>query len=175
MGRNVQPSRHDLGRDDSHYGMRLWQGRSRLFRVGVPLVATISALLLGWWYMLFATKPSVTTQAVESKATTQQDDRKEASAPLEQDSSSIDTSLQITQSGNVGGPAETELKINSVPVAIPENGSVHRVIHDDDATTTLDISVDSQANGSSQTQTSTNVQINSHSEIEADTEDNKGP
>lgn len=169
MEHGTQSSQHYLKVGGSHF----LQKPSRMYRIAVPLTATISALLLGWWYVLSATKPSDTSQSAQNKASSQQSET-EAATVIEQESSAADTTLELNQSASAQGPVETELKINSEPVAIPESGSIHRVIQNDGSTTTLDVSVDSQTNGSSQNNTSMNVEVNSRSQVETSIGD-EGP
>jgi hypothetical protein len=89
---------------------------------------------------------------------------------------SIDASLEVTQSEVSAEPVvETKLNINSEPVVIPEEGTVHKVIKDENGTTTVDISVDSQTNGSSDKSTSMNVQVNSTSEVDSSIGTKEGP
>lgn len=144
-------------------------------RIGVPAIALLSTLLVGWWYATSASKPASTNQAAQEKAAsseTRTDDKGGESA--EGMSEQHDTTLQITQSQESANAAETELQINSTPVAIPENGSVHRVIENDTGTTTVDVSVDSQTSGTNESSTSMNIEVNSSSEVEA-SRSNKGP
>ena len=70
---------------------------------------------------------------------------------------------------------ETKLNINSEPVVIPESGTVHRVIQDENGTTTVDVKVDSQTNGSSENSTSMNIEVNSSNEVESSVGAKEGP
>lgn len=74
-------------------------------------------------------------------------------------SSSVE--LHTTQSAPGSAP-KTELKVNQQTVDIPPSGTVHKVISNDNSTTTLDVSHSSSSisDGSS---SSTNIQLNTSS------------
>lgn len=77
-------------------------------------------------------------------------------------SSFTSSSLNVTNNGG----SSTQVTVNGQPVAVPENGSVHKIIKDDNGETVVDISTHStnSANGNSSSsvwvysQSSSNVQ-----------------
>jgi hypothetical protein len=144
-------------------------------RVGVPLFVLAMASTLGW-YSSSVSKPATTADVTREEAPIDAQ-QVEVPKPASTDSTnSIDARLEVTQTGNAEEPAvETKLNINSEPVAIPEDGTVHKVIQDENGTTTLDITVDSQANGSSENSTSMNVEVNSSTQSESSIGTEEGP
>jgi hypothetical protein len=144
-------------------------------RVGVPLFIVAVASALGW-YSSSASKPAATADVTRDE-TSLNAQKAEAPKPAVTDSvNSVDASLQVTQSETAKEPVvETKLNINSEPVTIPDHGSVHRVIQNDKGTTTVDVSVDSQASGSSDKSTSMNVEVNSSSQVDSSTGSKEGP
>ncbi len=146
-------------------------------RVGVPLFVVALASTLGW-YSSSVSKPAATAD-VASGETVVNEQQVETPKPTTTDSiNSIDASLEVTQSQSDGESepvVETKLNINSEPVTIPEDGTVHKVIQDENGTTTVDISVDSQTNGSSEKSTSMNVEVNSSNQLESSVGSQEGP
>lgn len=144
-------------------------------RVGIPLFVLAMASTLGW-YSSSVSKPATTADVTREEAPIDaQQVEVPKSAPADS-TNSIDASLEVTQTNNAEEPAvETKLNINSEPVVIPEDGTVHKVIQDENGTTTLDITVDSQANGSSENSTSMNVEVNSSTQSESSVGTKEGP
>ena len=177
MVSNPKSSQHHLEQGTGSLGTPLSTSSSPILplRIGVPIIALLSTLLTGWWYVTSASKPAVTNQAAQEKAASSEEQAEDkAGESAEGMSEQHDTTVQITQSQESTNVAETELQINSTPVTIPENGSVHRVIENDTGTTTVDVSVDSQTSGTNESSTSMNIEVNSSSEVEA-SRSNKGP
>jgi hypothetical protein len=145
-------------------------------RVGIPLFVLAMASTLGW-YSSSVSKPAATADVTREEAPidAQQQVETPKSAPTDS-TNSIDASLEVTQTDSTEAPAvETKLNINSEPVVIPEDGTVHKVIQDENGTTTVDITVDSQANGSSENSTSMNVEVNSSNQTESSIGTEQGP
>ncbi|MNH58530.1 hypothetical protein D3C73_103340 [compost metagenome] len=146
-------------------------------RVGVPLFVVAVASTLGW-YSSSASKPATAVDVTSEEAVVSEQ-QVEAPKPASTDSiNSIDASLEVTQSKSDSASepvVETKLNINSEPVVIPEDGTVHKVIQDENGTTTVDISVDSQTNGSSEKSTSMNVEVNSSNQLESSVGSQEGP
>lgn len=145
-------------------------------RVGIPLFVLAMASTLGW-YSSSVSKPATTADVTreETPIDVPQQVETPKSAPTDS-TNSIDASLEVTQTDNTEAPAvETKLNINSEPVVIPEDGTVHKVIQDENGTTTVDITVDSQANGSSENSTSMNVEVNSSNQTESSIGTEEGP
>ena len=144
-------------------------------RVGIPLFVLAMASTLGW-YSSSVSKPATTTDVTREEApidTRQVESPKPATT---NSTNSIDTNLEVTQMDNAKEPiAETKLNINSEPVVIPESGTVHKVIQDENGTTTVDIKVDSQTNGSSENSTSMNIEVNSSNEVKSNVGTKEGP
>lgn len=66
---------------------------------------------------------------------------------------SLETTVNTNSSGN---NSSTQVTVNGQEVTVPENGSVHKTIADDNGKTTVDVT-------STRTGTASNVQINSFS------------
>lgn len=148
-----------------------------LLRIGVPLFVVAATSALGW-FSSSASKPATTMDVThETSSSSNQEIEPPKTTTTNPDSiNSIDASLEVTQSEVSAEPVvETKLNINSEPVVIPEEGTVHKVIKDENGTTTVDISVDSQTNGSSDKSTSMNVQVNSTSEVDSSIGTKEGP
>lgn len=56
----------------------------------------------------------------------------------------------------------TSIIVNNQPVEVPENGSVHKTITNNNGTTQVDISVNSSNNGSSFSSSSSSIQMNTN-------------
>lgn len=144
-------------------------------RVGVPLAVVAITATFGW-YSSSASKPATAVDVTHEVVTSTEQQVEPPKTAIPDSINSIDASLQVTQSDTSEAPVvETKLNINSEPVVIPEEGTVHKVIQDGNGTTTVDVSVDSQTNGSSEKSTSMNVQVNSSSQTELGTGTQKGP
>lgn len=144
-------------------------------RVGIPLFVLAMASTLGW-YSSSVSKPATTADVTREEASIDME-KVETPKPAPTDSTnSIDTSLEVTQAGDAEEPAvETKLNINSEPVVIPEDGTVHKVIQNENGTTTVDVTVDSQTNGLSENSTSMNVEVNSSNQTESSIGTEEGP
>lgn len=141
-------------------------------RIGVPLtIAVVSAF--GWYASSFA-KQSPATQSHHQTSATQNQD---TLAPMTTNTDAqTTTDVRITPSQPADDSAsEAKLYVNSEEIAVPENGSVHRVIQDDNSTTTVDISVDTEAHGSTEQSSSMNVEVYSRSETDMHAGSNEGP
>lgn len=144
-------------------------------RVGVPIFIVAVASTLGW-YSSSASKPATTADVTHEEASLNEQPGEVPKPATPNSVNSIDASLQVTQSETTSEPVvETKLNINSEPVVIPDEGSVHKVIQDDKGTTTVDISVGSGTNGSSEKNTSMNIEVNSSSQIETNSGNQEGP
>lgn len=144
-------------------------------RIGVPIFIVAVASTLGW-YSSSASKPATTVDVTHEEASLNEQ-KGDVPKPVTTDSvNSIDASLQVTQSETTSDPVvETKLNINSEPVVIPDEGSVHKVIQDDNGTTTVDISVGSETTGSSEKSTSMNIEVNSSTQVETNIGNQEGP
>lgn len=168
MRNSTQTLRHYLGVNDVYRRAHIIAAYrpAWLLRFGAPLVlAAVSTL---GWYAATA-KPTTATAAAQVPTTSS----KEASLDT-----TVDTTLETTQSASSDGTiTNTSLSINSEPVPLPENGSVHKVIQDDTGTTTVDVSVDSQTSGTNEGSTTMKLQINSRSTTDSYHTDstNEGP
>lgn len=66
-------------------------------------------------------------------------------------------------------PPQTTVEVNGQAIDVPDQGSVHRVIQDENGTTTLDLSVDSNvSSGSSESSTSIEFNASSEAIVEGD-------
>lgn len=147
---------------------------STVLRIGTALFLAAIASVLAWLSSL-ASKPASTIDVSHREVPREQ--QAEVPKPAVSDSTnSIDTNMQVTQSDAAKGPAvETKLNVNSQSIPIPDNGSVHKVIQNDNGTTTVDVSVGSQNSGSSEKSTSMNIEVNSSSQTESAAGDKEGP
>lgn len=144
-------------------------------RIGVPVFVVAVASTLGW-YSSSVSKPATTADVTHEEATLNEQPAEVPKPATTDSTNSIDASLQVTQSDTASEPVvETKLNINSEPVVIPDEGSVHKVIQDNNSTTTVDISVGSEANGSSEKNTSMNIQVNSNNQVETNIGTQEGP
>lgn len=168
MRNSIQTLRHYLGVNGLYRRAHIIAAYrpAWLLRLGVPL-ALAAVSTLGWYAS--TAKPTTATAAAQVPTTS----AKETPADT-----AIDTKLEATQSTSSDGPiSDTSLTINSEPVPLPNNGSVHKVIQDDTGTTTVDVSVDSQTSGTSENNTTMKLEINSRSttDSEQSSTTNEGP
>jgi hypothetical protein len=75
----------------------------------------------------------------------------------------VQASQQIT---NTVSPSNTStnVTVNNEQIQVPNNGSVHRTIHSDNGTTTVDVSVNGNSTNSNVSSSSLNVTSNSFSQ-----------
>lgn len=142
-------------------------------RIGVPLaIAILSGL--GWYASSFARQSPSAQSNQQAPAATQSHDMPEP--PMINADAQVTTDLQVTQSQSADdSTSEAKLYVNSEEVAIPDNGTVHRVIQNDNGTTTVDISVDTEAHGSTEQSSSMNVEVYSRSETDTHAGSEEGP
>jgi hypothetical protein len=109
------------------------------------------------------TRTSVTTPSVSTETQT-------SSTPSSNTTqSTTSTSLQATTNVPGDGSApQTSVKINGESVPVPPNGEVHRVIQDNNGTTTLNMSVNS-GSSSNRSHSSSSININSSSNANVQT------
>lgn len=157
-----KPSNRRLEKNDAHRDVYYFENstKGRILRFGVPLFVVAVASTFGW-YSSSASRANTVNIHHDTSSTTKPDSPK--SVP-DQSTSEINTNLEFKQSTSSGSSGNTELKVNSQPIDIPKNGTTHKVIHDNNGTTTIDVSADSSTSGSSSNNTSTRVEVNSNSE-----------
>jgi len=85
--------------------------------------------------------------------------------PIRNNTSVNSTDIQsVTQSGGVPH-VNTQVQVNGQQIQTPQTGTVHKVIQDDNGTTTVDISTDANSSGTTSTNSSTNIELNSTTEL----------
>lgn len=163
-----KPSKHRLKKNEMYRNAYYFENstKGRIFSIGLPLFVVAAASTFGW-YSSSASQANSVNVHHDTSSTTQSDSLKN---PPDQSTSDVSTNLEFKQSTNPGSSAETELKVNSQPIDIPSNGTIHKVIQDNNGTTTVDVSVDSNTSGSSSSSTSTSVEVNSNSESKTNIE-----
>lgn len=67
------------------------------------------------------------------------------------------------------GMPSASLKVNNAPIAVPKNGTVHKVVNGNGSKTTVDVSVGTNTQGQSSSTSTLNIQMHSTSESETDT------
>ncbi len=122
------------------------------------------------WYYVNAMKP---VSQVESENIHQA--APSIPASVDNGTSANSSSVQSIIQSDESSPVKTSVRINGEQMPVPQTGTTHKVIQDDNGTTTIDISVDSSTVGgtstnSSTTNSSTNIQLNSTSEIDSSIE-----
>lgn len=133
----------------------------------LPILLIVFVIIIDWYYVN-ATQPT-------SRATSENLQQAAPSIPAStrNDSSTSSTNVQsIIQNDDTSAssPIKTSVNINGRQVPVPQTGTTHKVIQDDNGTTTVDISVDNNSAGSTSNNSSTNIQFNSTSEIDSDIE-----
>ncbi len=81
----------------------------------------------------------------------------------------IPTAISEPQGAKMGKPSvQAQVRVNGQSMSIPENGSIHKEINNENSKTTVDISVDSSSSGSSQSNSSMNIDFNSVTQSSVD-------
>lgn len=143
-------------------------------RVGVPL--TIALLSVFGWYASLLAKQSTPARSDNQTPVSRDDQDIPRHMTTAADPDTATTDLQVKQSQSAdNSTTETKLYINSEEVSIPGSGSVHKVIQSDTSTTTVDVSVDAEADGLTEQSSSMNVEVHSQSETDMQVGNKEGP
>ena len=171
MREYLKTTRYRLGTHDA--SMSADSKSASAVHIGVPLaIALLSAF--GWYASSFAKQsPSLHSTHQAPAASVDQD----AKTPTTVDAGTQSTTgLHVTQSQATDDAAsQTKLYINSEEVAIPDSGTVHKVIQNDTSTTTVDVSVDASSHGSTEQSSSMSVEVYSGSETDTQLDSEEGP
>jgi hypothetical protein len=100
----------------------------------------------------------LSSEGAASKGVTMGQSESTSSAGQSATSQSVTTNVTSTTDGN--GQTSTSVTVNGKPIAVPNNGELHKTMTDENGTTQLDISNGSSSSSSS---TSVNVQVNGSS------------
>lgn len=88
-----------------------------------------------------------------------------AKNPTKKEADSVESSTTFqtnVQSNGTGTPdTTTHVEVNGRTIPTPKNGSVHKIIHNADGKTTVDISTRSNSSSSADSFSSTDIQMNS--------------
>ncbi|MEP7204641.1 MAG: hypothetical protein ABI716_00410 [Candidatus Saccharibacteria bacterium] len=84
--------------------------------------------------------------------------------PVSNDSTVTATEVQPAETSQPPPAVNTRLHVNGQPVAVPQTGTIHKVIKDNNGVTTVNVSVDANSSGSSSSDSSTNIQLDSTTE-----------
>jgi hypothetical protein len=126
-------------------------------------------------FVVITTIGFVTVQGIMRNSTTYQDSvTKNADSSLEATVTNSNLSTPASPAAEPAGQGSeaassstsssksTSVTVNNQPVAVPENGTVHKVIQSSDGTTKVDISVNSNSSTSTNTNSSTNLNVNTN-------------
>jgi hypothetical protein len=128
----------------------------------------LPVIALGWWYYSFAMSLNAVvpmqpineaTEVVAPDVSAPTDAA--AELPVSADPAATNE-FNATISNN---DSQSTVEVNGQSIPVPENGSTHQVIEDDNGKTTVDISVDSNTSGSGtiKSRSSTNINFDSSS------------
>lgn len=91
--------------------------------------------------------------------------------PTEQRSAASTTRIESTTS-TPSAPVDVKLRVNNIPIPLPEQGTVHKDIRNADGTTTVDVRIDSTSSDNSTSQSSSSVILRSSTESTSSTTTN---
>lgn len=141
-------------------------GKSHRVLLLLSFLLVAAVALVSWYYIsVNATQrvPRVTPELIKQLPSS-------ASIPNLSDTSANGVTIQsIIQSENTA-PLKTRVYINGQQVPTPQTGTVHKVIQDNNGTTTVDISVDANSSGDTSTSSFTNIELNSTTELNSSSE-----
>lgn len=140
--------------------------------VSLLAVLIISAAALGWWFYSFAMSLDAVKPlqpAADSSELQVSDPQKTPEAVTDSQATAGSSSEKAdgNSSTNIHS-SEINVEIDGQTIPVPENGSTHQVIQNDNGKTTVDISVDSDTSGSNKTRTSTDIRMKSSSSSDID-------
>jgi len=145
---------------------RIWAISHRILLVSALLVAS-AVSVIGWYYTVSAQQstnaitPSPSPSAIKTETNN-------VAVPTV-----TKTDIQVNTSLSGGDDSKPVVKINDQPVEMPASGTLSQTIHDDNGTTTLNISVKSDSSGSAKNHSSTNIKLNSSSESSSTSKDSQ--
>lgn len=145
-----------------HIGVLAAKHKYALIGIAAGLAAI--AIVIAVQHAAVSMQNSAETSAkVESTtATNNNDNNIEESTPV-----TVESNITSEQLPPAEPEVKTEVKVNNQPVPVPENGSVQKTIVDDNGTTSVNISVNSNTKGTSRTNSSTTFELDTKSETEA--------
>lgn len=142
-------------------------GMSALFMV--PIAA------LGWWCYSFV----LSVGAMEPLQSTASDATAEISSPelptlpnasvnINSVTSSPSKSPNSNDVNGTGNSSQTTVTVDGQTVPISDQGTTHKVIHNDNGQTTVDVKIDSDTTGTTKSRSSTNINLHSSSNTDVD-------
>jgi hypothetical protein len=148
-----------------YYGQAIRRFFDRKYRIVLAALAfsIIPAAVFGLSHEGGGTQSSVPTRTSVTTPNVTTETQTSSTPSSSTNQSTTSTSLQATTNVPGDGSApQTSVKINGESVPVPSNGEVHRVIQDDNGTTTLNMSVKS-GTSSNRSHSSSSININSSS------------
>ena len=142
--------------------MATWRKSHRALLLTLFVIAFV--IIIDWYYAN-ATQPLSRARSESIQQTVPS-----VPASVRNDTSTSNSNVQSTIESNDNSPIKTRVSLNGQQVPVPQTGTTHRVIQDNNGTTTVDISIDNNSSGSTSNNSSTNVQLNSTSEIDSSVE-----
>lgn len=139
----------------------------------------LPSIALGWWYYGLAMSVAAVTPlrsiAESSEENIISEPQAVTEAPVDDSAPSSSASSVTTDqvdlkinSSSSSSSHNTTVEVDGQSIPVPEDGSTHQIIQNDNGKTTIDINVDSDTSGTSKTRSSTNINLRSSSEVDVD-------
>jgi hypothetical protein len=140
----------------------------RLVSLLAIFIIPIAALV--WWYYTVAMSLGAVLPLQTASETSGADLTPDAQSSLNAVTDTPETSSRASSNTsenmdvNISNDStNTNIEIDGESVTVPENGSSHQVIENEDGKTTVDIQVDSNTSGTNRNRSSTNINLRSSS------------
>ena len=137
-------------------------------------VVPISAL--GWWCYSFvlsvgAVAPLQSVNDAPSEVLVPQPSLNLDTFDTSTNAEGVTSSLSSSESVDVNvsnDSSQATVKIDGQSVPLSEQGTLHKVIHNDNGQTTVDVNIDSDTSGRTTTRSSTDIKVQSSSRVDVD-------
>lgn len=138
---------------------------------GIVALFVMPAAAFGWWYYSVVTtlaRMSPQQQYAETSSEIMIFPSLNTATPQPATDSPVTAPVETMIAPSDDNSINTEVKINGDPVPLPDNGSIHKVITNEDGRTKVDISIHSDTSGSTETNSSTSIQLESSTDADID-------
>ena len=130
----------------------------------VVLLLAVMAFAFNSWHR--TAPPSAAANAVTGRSAASELKVQTTPTTVAPDHAATDTTVETSTSGG-GAKPNTQVRINNQPVAVPDNGTLHKTVPTNNGNTSVDISVDSNTTGSSTSNSSSSIQLDTTSTSES--------
>lgn len=169
---NLSASSTDTNSNTGFLATYLHAVKEKPFRlVSLLAIFVIPSAVLAWWYYSVAMSVGAVLPmqtANETPGVEFAPESQGASVESIAGASEVQPQASSSASENVdinitSDSTSTNVEVDGQTVTVPDSGTSHQVIENDDGKTTVDIQVDSNTSGTNRTRSSTNIDLRSSS------------